>query len=93
MSKIYETELGQYGKVSVEMKEGGILSIDLNAHADLIEELRKLVKKTSTLLDDRLIEMIGSVIGKKSETVAKAEPTGAAAMSEGEQILPQAEQA
>lgn len=57
-------EVGDYGTYHVDISDKGLLEISLGVKVDLIEEIEKLAKKTSTPIDDAAISWIKKLLGK-----------------------------
>lgn len=60
--KEFEKQLGNYGSVSVDVTPQLKLSVGVEAHVDIIAELKKLAAKTQTPIDDQAIAWIELVL-------------------------------
>lgn len=60
--KEFETKIGEYGSVSVDVKPDLKVAISVSAEVDLIAEVKKLAEKTKTPLDNSVIEWIEKLV-------------------------------
>lgn len=57
-----EKQLGEYGKVAVDLSPDGKLKVVAEVHVDLIAELEKLAAKTSSKVDDQAIAWVKGML-------------------------------
>lgn len=60
--KELEKKLGDYGSVSVDVTPDLKVKIELEAHIDLVAEVKKLAAKTATPVDDAAIAWIEKIV-------------------------------
>lgn len=60
--KELDKKLGEYGSVSVDVTPDLKVAIVLEAHIDLVAEVKKLAAKTETPVDDAAIAWIEKIV-------------------------------
>ncbi len=70
--KELEKQLGEYGSVSVDVSPQLKVVVALEAHIDLIAEVKKLAAKTATPIDDQAIAWLEILIGASSAAPVKS---------------------
>lgn len=62
--KEYEKQLGDYGSVSVDVTDKGIIEVALTAKVDIIAELEKIAVKTKNPIDDKVVAYLKEYLAK-----------------------------
>lgn len=62
--KELETKIGEFGAVSFDITDKGMLKISAEIQIDLVAEAKKLAAKTATPIDDAAIAWLEKISGK-----------------------------
>lgn len=62
--KEFEKQLGQYGSVSVDVTDKGIIEVAVAARIDIIAELEKIAEKTKNPIDDKVVAYLKEYLAK-----------------------------
>lgn len=62
--KELEGKIGEYGGYSVDVTDKGIVDLGVSLKFDLIAELEKLALLTTNTIDDKMVAMIKSALGR-----------------------------
>lgn len=62
--KEIEGKLGAYGAYSVDVNPQGIVAASVTLQVDIIAELEKLALKSDNQIDDKIIAIVKSALGR-----------------------------
>lgn len=62
--KELEGKIGDVGAYSVDLTDKGIVEVSVGVKVDLVAELEKLALKTDNSIDDKIVAMVKSALGR-----------------------------